>query len=344
MNKNNRALILSVLGSLIIIISVFFSGDIKFANTVEKIFSNEKLIETLFALEFGTVIKKDKQIQSTTVQAPNTVVESYFTPPNITPPNEKPLSEITINGNNSNEYNNISIKNETGVSLSVKDMIEKPHKPPMKGSGPKVLLIHTHGSESYTPTGKNSYNPSDNDRTLDKNYNMIRIGNEVEAVLNKSGIETVHIEEIFDSPTYTGSYDRSLEAITKAMKKNPSIEVVVDLHRDAMIAKDGTKYKPVTEVDGKKTAQLMFVMGSDLGGLVHTDWKKNLNMAVNLQNNLSQKYSGLMRPILLRKQRFNQHVTNASILVEVGTSGNTLEEAILGAKLFANELVSYIKR
>lgn len=343
MKKNNRALILLVLGSLIITISVFFSGDIKLTKMVEKIFSNEKLIETLFTLEFGVAIKEDKQIQSTTVQAPNTVVESHFTPPNIIPENEKPLSEITIKGTNANEYNNIAIKNETGVNLSVKDMIEKPHKPPMKGTGPKVLLVHTHGSESYTPTGKNSYSPSDNDRTLDKNYNMIRIGNEVEAVLNKAGIGTVHIEEIFDSPTYTGSYDRSLEAITKAMKANPSIEIVVDLHRDAMITKTGTKYKAVTEVNGKKTAQLMFVMGTDLGGLVHNDWKKNLNMAVNLQNNLSKKYSGLMRPILLRKQRFNQHVTNASILVEVGTSGNTLEEAILGAKLFAGELIAYIK-
>lgn len=232
----------------------------------------------------------------------------------------------------------VYLKNETDLSVDVATMLQNPFCPPKTGDGPQVLLIHTHASEAYS----NSKGLNGNDRTLNTEYNMIRVGDEIEQVLTDMGVETIHVREICDYPSYNGSYSKSLELIQQQVEANPSIRVVVDVHRDAVIAQDGTRYKMVTEIDGQKAAQLMFVMGSNAGGLSHDHWRDNLNFAVQLQSRLSGQYPTLMRPIILRSSRYNQQVTRGSILLEVGSSGNTLEEALLSARLFGETLGEYL--
>ena len=201
--------------------------------------------------------------------------------------------------------------------------------------GPQILIIHTHGSEAYTPDGTDVYTPSDNNtRTLDTNYNMVRVGTEMEKVFTEMGLGVVHDTTLYDYPQYNGAYDRSAQAVQAYLEQYPTIRIVLDVHRDALIGEDGTVYKAVTTVDGTSTAQVMLVLGSSEGG-EHPNWMENLTLACKIQNGLNTLYPTLARPMTLRSSRYNQQLSTGSLLVEVGTHGNTLQEALAAARLFA---------
>ena len=202
-------------------------------------------------------------------------------------------------------------------------------------AGPQILIMHTHATEAYTMAGDDRYEETDSCRTSDANYNMLRIGEEMKAEFEAQGFSVLHDTTLYDYPSYTGSYTRSLAGIKQILADHPSISVVLDVHRDALIAEDGTVYKAVTEVNGQPTAQVMLVVGTNDGGLEHPNWLDNLDLAAHIQLQMAALEPTLPRPINLRAQRFNQHLTPCSLLVEVGTSGNTLQEAIRGARYFA---------
>lgn len=201
--------------------------------------------------------------------------------------------------------------------------------------GPQILIMHTHGSEAYTMVGDDIYTETDTARTDDPNYNMIRVGEEMKAVFESMGFSVIHDTSLYDYPNYTGSYTRSLAGIQSMLEQYPTISVVLDVHRDALIASDGTVYKAVTQVNGEDVAQVMLVVGTNDGGLTHPGWQDNLNLAAHIQLGMTAIEPTLARPINLRSQRFNQHLTPCSLLVEVGTSGNSLQEALRGARYFA---------
>ena len=201
--------------------------------------------------------------------------------------------------------------------------------------GPQILIVHTHGSEAYTPDGSDVYTPSDNNtRTLDNNYNMVRVGTEMEKVFTEMGLGVVHDTTLYDYPQYNGAYDRSAQAVKAYLEQYPTIRIVLDVHRDALIGEDGTVYKAVTTVDGTSTAQVMLVLGSSEGG-EHPNWMENLTLACKIQNGMNTLYPTLARPMTMRSSRYNQQLCSGSLLVEVGTHGNTLQEALAGARLFA---------
>lgn len=201
--------------------------------------------------------------------------------------------------------------------------------------GPQILIMHTHTTEAYTMDGNDIYEESDPARTTDENYNMIRVGEEMKTVFEALGLSVIHDTTAYDYPGYNGSYGRSLTGTQSYLDQYPTIQVVLDVHRDALIASDGTVYSKTTTIDGEKVAQVMLVVGTNDGGLDHPDWKNHFALAVHLQGAMLALDSTLPRSIDLRSQRFNQHLTPGSLLVEVGTSGNTLQEALAGARLFA---------
>lgn len=258
----------------------------------------------------------------------------------------KPIAALTIAPTNPAGYtafNSIYIKNETTYQIDIESSLNKAIDLGFSSEGPHVLIVHTHGTESYSQTGKSYYTSDDTDRSTDNSKNVIAVGDRIAEILNSNGIETVHITQAFDYPEYNNSYSRALSAISEQMKQTPSIKMVIDVHRDAMTSADGTKYKTVAQIDGKNAAQIMFVCGTNAGGLPHESWYKNLRLMIRLQDTLNNKYQNLMRPINLRKERFNQHTTNGSMIVEIGTSGNTLEEALYSAELFSNTLCEFLK-
>ncbi len=232
----------------------------------------------------------------------------------------------------------VSVNNETSYDIDVASCLSAEVDVRGETEGPRVLIFHTHGSESYTPDAAFPYEPTETERTTDMRYNVVRVGDELQKILEDNGIEAVHIREIYDSPTYSGSYDRSLEAIEEAMDEYPGIRVAIDVHRDSILTDDGRAYKTSCTIDGTEMAQIMFVVGTDDGGLEHPDWQENLNYVTQLQYKLNRAYPGLMRPVNLRTQRFNQHACSGSMLIEVGSSGNTMTEALASIRLFAQTL------
>jgi stage II sporulation protein P len=202
-------------------------------------------------------------------------------------------------------------------------------------SEPQILIMHTHGSEAHTQDGEDIYSETDTARTTDPHYNIIRVGDEIERIFKEMGLSVLHDRELYDYPSYNGAYDRSKAAVQQYLKDYPSIKIVLDIHRDALVGQDGTIYKAVSDIDGSKAAQVLMVMGSDDGGLSHPNWQKNLGLAMKIQQQMNTLWPGLARPITLRSSRFNQQLTTGSILVEIGSHGNTLQEALEGARHFA---------
>lgn len=193
---------------------------------------------------------------------------------------------------------------------------------------PQVLIIHTHGSEAYTMPAGEEYTPSGSYRTADTEKNMIRVGDEIAAVLSQYGISVLHDRQIHDSD-YNSAYGKSRSSAAAYLEKYPSLSFVLDIHRDAISDAEGRQYKVVSKED-PRAAQLSIVMGSNYGA-----WMDNLRLAAAVQANLLKEHPTLMRPIILRSYGYNQGLCNGSLLVEVGAAGNSLDEAIYSARLFA---------
>ena len=208
----------------------------------------------------------------------------------------------------------------------------------LSDDAPQVLIVHTHGSEAYAQTDGDTYEPSDPYRTTDCTHNVVRVGEEMATVFRAHGFGVVHDPTLYDYPSYTGAYDRSGAAVEQWLSKYPTIKIVLDVHRDALVGNDGQVYKMVAQEAGQKVAQVMLVVGSDGGGKEHPRWRDNLAFAVLLQQGLTRGYSQLARPIVLRNSRYNQQLLPGSLLVEVGGHGNTLTEAVDAARLWADNV------
>ena len=193
--------------------------------------------------------------------------------------------------------------------------------------------MHTHASEAFTPAGHDHYAASDTCRTEDTNYNIVHVGDVLADTLTNAGLEVLHDRTIYDYPSYTGSYSRSGAAVQEYLSQYPSLRIVIDLHRDALCS-DSVVYKTVAEVPDAACAQVMLLVGTNASGLYHPHWEENLCLAVYLQDAAVQAHPTLMRPITLVNERYNQHLTRGSLIIEVGSSGNTLQEAVRAVRLF----------
>ena len=209
----------------------------------------------------------------------------------------------------------------------------------LKGEAPAVLILHTHTTESYTKNGEDYAQTSDY-RTLDEAYNMLSVGDAVAEILTQAGIGVIHDRQIHDYPSYSGSYIHSRDAAEEILKQNPSVRLVLDLHRDAL-EKNGVQLRPLAQVDGEHTAQLMFVVGTDISRQSHEAWQENLSLALKLHIQLERLFPGIMRPVNLRTQRFNQDLCPGALLVEVGAAGNTREEALAAAEKLAEAVILF---
>ena len=236
----------------------------------------------------------------------------------------------------------VSIYNHTDYTVDIPALIQNAPQLSVTGDGPKVLIYHSHATEAYTMDGTDVYEPSGDHRTLDTDKNMVRVGEEMKAVFEAAGIGVVHDTTLYDYPSYNDAYNRSVEGVTANLEKYPSIVLALDVHRDALVANDGTIYKVVAgTVDN--CAQVMMVLGTDASGQTHPNWRVNLSLALSIQSALAGKWSTLARPLVLRPTRFNQHLSTGMLLVEVGTHGNTLQEAITAARLYARTAVELME-
>lgn len=208
--------------------------------------------------------------------------------------------------------------------------------------GPQVLIVHTHASEAYTMPPGEEYVPSGDCRTTDRAYNVVRVGEEITKTLENAGLSVLHDITLHDYPEYSGAYGRSLETVQAYMEQYPTISFVLDVHRDAIAGSDGSMYKVVSNTNGMNAAQMSFVIGTDGGGLEHPLWRENLKLAAAIQQHITDTYPTLMRPITVRNSRYNQHTATGSLLVEMGAAGNSLDEALLSARLLGKAVAEVI--
>ena len=231
----------------------------------------------------------------------------------------------------------VYLYNRTGRELNSSLLGEGTVDVPL-GDGPQILIVHTHGSEAYSMDDGDLYEPSDPYRTTDCTHNVVRVGEEMAQVFRAYGLQVIHDTTLCDYPAYNGAYGRSQAVVEQWLAQYPTIKVVLDVHRDALVGGGGEIYKMVSAEAGRKVAQVMIVLGTDAGGAGHPRWKDNMAFALKLQRNLVRGYTSLARPIVLRKSRYNQQLSPGSILVEVGGHGNTLSEAIAGGRLWADNV------
>lgn len=222
-------------------------------------------------------------------------------------------------------------------------LLTRPSALSISQDGPAVLIVHTHSSEAYTMEAGFEYPESDALRTLDERYSVVRVGDEIADILTEAGISVLHDTQPNDYPNYNGAYERMRQTIEEYLAEYPSIRMVLDVHRDAAEDADGNPVALTAEIDGEACAELMLVVGTDEGGLTHPDWQENLANALKVQALLNRSAPGLCRNLDLRTERFNQHETLGSLLVEVGASGNTLAEALRAARIFGQALAVFLR-
>lgn len=237
----------------------------------------------------------------------------------------------------------VYITNSTEHALSIQDLTTS-FDAGLTDEEPQILIIHTHGSEAYTPAPGVEVEYSGNHRSTDTRYNVVAVGDVMAQTFGEAGISVLHDRTLYDYPSYSGSYDRSLKAIESYLTQYPSIHFILDVHRDAIEDTEGNEYKVISPVEGMgNAAQVTIVVGSDGSGLPHPKWMENLKLAVAVQQNITQTYPTLLRPILLRNSRYNQHATTGSLLLEVGAAGNSPEEAALAGKLVARQMAEFLE-
>lgn len=241
------------------------------------------------------------------------------------------------------EADAITIAGACGYRPDKQALLTRPSALSISEDGPAVLIVHTHSSEAYTMEAGFEYPESDSLRTLDERYSVVRVGDEIADILTEAGISVLHDTQPNDYPNYNGAYERMRQTIEGYLAEYPSIQMVMDVHRDAAEDADGNPVALTAEIDGEACAELMLVVGTDEGGLSHPDWQENLANALKLQALLNRSAPGLCRNLDLRTERFNQHETPGSLLIEVGASGNTLAEALRSARIFGQSLAAFLR-
>lgn len=227
-----------------------------------------------------------------------------------------------------NSYAGVNIKNETDFGLTEEILAGE-----VQIDNPKrVLIYHTHTCESYTPSESYSYEMTGNYRTTDLNYNVARVGTELAKILEQKQYTVIHDTTYHDFPAYSGSYDRSYTTVSNLLAGQEKTDIIFDLHRDSI---GDSSYAPTVKIGEEYAAQLMFVIGTNGGGLEHPDWILNLRAAIKIQAKANEKYPGLFKPIVLRNSRYNQNLGRAAAIIEVGATGNTLEQCMTSMKYLA---------
>ena len=298
----------------------------------------ERILETAVRLELGAPAQVQEQtvlVTPTPTPAPEpeaTPAPLLFTADEQAPdrtPEGLPILPTAFPGG-------LTMKNETEYSPDLAALLSQGPGLALPREGVQVLIVHTHTSEAYTPTDSDRYDASDTLRTEDTNYNIVRVGDVLADALEEAGLTMLHDRTIHDYPSYTGAYSRSRDTVEAALAEHPEIAVVIDLHRDALCS-ESVVYKTVAELpDGAAAAQVMQLVRTDGLGLEHPNWERNLRLAVYLQEAADAAHPTLMRPITLVNERYNQHLSPGMLLIEIGSSGNTLQEAIRAAQLFGS--------
>lgn len=242
-------------------------------------------------------------------------------------------------------YGKVRVKNVNKTDIDIKGKLEQELDLSIDKDKPSVLIYHTHTTETYQILDRDFYAVGSLTRTNKEELNMVRVGKAIYGELEKAGYKTIHVTDIHDNP-YSGAYSRSRKTVEQYLKEYPSIQITLDIHRDAIHRSDGTKIAPTAEINGKKAAQIMIISGCQEEGNGITnlpDWEYNLAFALQLQQRLEENFEGITRPLYFCPRSYNMNMTHCSLLVEMGSDANTLEEAVYSGKCLGVALSDILK-
>ncbi len=281
----------------------------------------EDLVSAILFLQTGRIVKATQDQESEPTQQTLPAAATVISQPQL------PLAFSQA------DLELLDINNLTGYSIDPERSLLTPLNWDLSQEGPAVLILHTHTTESYN--NMNDYVETASYRTLDQEYNMVSIGAEVTRLLREGGVQVIHDTTVYDTPSYDDAYSLARQAVRQHLEQNPSIRLVLDIHRDAAQDAAGNQIAYTSDLGGDTAAQLMIVSGSDASGLAYPNWQENLNLAVQLQTAIQRRNPGICRPLSFRAQRYNQDLHPGMLLVEVGSAGNTHQQAVLAARALA---------
>lgn len=303
-----------------------------FFDPLVKFLSQPKISSFLIYLETGRIVR---------FSASDGAVASVFaaeSPEPALPAAETQGAEETLPVFTAADASDIEIRYNCSLRPDLEALITEPLGWDLTGEAPTVLILHTHATESYTKSDGEVYEESASFRTLDEGYNMISVGDHLTELLEEGGITVIHDRTLHDYPSYNGSYTAARKAISAWLEKYPTIQMVLDIHRDAS-GSNNNQMRTSATVNGRSSAQLMLVVGSNASGLNHPEWEENLALALKLQVQLERNAPGICRYINLRSQRFNQDKSPGALIVEVGAAGNTRAEALTAVEVLAEGIL-----
>ena len=287
----------------------------------------------LLAMETGRMARPP---ETETAPPPETTAAATTAPPS-TEPSTEPVPAQPVFSEADGQL--LKLYDMCGYQVDLSALLTQSLRWELTENSPAVLILHTHATESYTQTGQ-QYAESSAFRTLDESYNMLRVGDAVAEVLESYGIGVIHDRTLHDHPNYNGSYNSSRQAAIRYLEQYPSIQLILDVHRDALEYSDGTQLHTSATVNGRESSQLMVVVGTNKNGLTHPNWQQNMALATKLHVQLEKTWPGLMRPINFRSERFNQDLLPGSLLIEVGAAGDSLKQALVAAEALAQGIVA----
>lgn len=339
MNKQKQAFRVGAL-SILLAVLIRMVCSSAFGSEVA-LFSQPRLASFLIYTETGREVPvttvPSSSTAATTVQTepttPTQNIEPIPTPPTPQIPTQKPVFTAE-------DIQYLTMNIECKRSPNVEKLLTKPLNWDLTGSAPTILIVHTHGTEAYTPTADTQYEEFGGEyRTKDERYNMISIGDELTRLLEEAGLSVIHDRTPYDLNDYLDSYDNSRTAVQKHLKEHPSIKMVIDLHRDAAEYADGTQWAARGTLNGQSAAKVMMVVGTNATGLYHPNWETNLSIAEKLTVLMERNHDGMARDLNLRGARFNHDLAMGAMIAEIGATGNTHEEAIRGVSVLAEAII-----
>ncbi len=287
----------------------------------------ETQISSIDEIQNMKEISEDVETENTEEEQNIELAETGITTEVVT---NNPIAE-----NYNTQYGNVKIKNQTDYQLT-----EEMLTPDITIENKNIMIFHTHSCESYTSSEAYPYTPTGNYRTTDLNFTVTRVGTELTTQLQQYGYNVIHDTSYHDYPSYNGSYTSSLKTVESLLQTNPS-DIIIDLHRDAIGSR--SDYAPTVKIGDEEAAQIMFVIGTNAGGLWHPNWNQNLKFAIKIQEKAEELYPGLFKPIMLTTSRYNQHTGKYANIIEVGATGNTLEQCLTSMKYLAKVMDEIMK-
>lgn len=297
--------------------AIFFALTLRIftGTTAASFLTTPAAASAIFYLETGRIIRFYPEERETMIESP--------------PPEKAPEKLRFSEEDTAAVFNESSMDSPNGAALLQQSLAWN-----LRGDSPRVLIFHTHTTESYAG-GRDEFSPY---HTENEAYNMVAVGDALAEILEAGGIRVIHDRQIYDTD-YASAYDASLSGVQEIMEENPGIVLLLDLHRDAAEDADGNQIVTTAEVEGRESARIMAVCGSEGGGYEHPYWEENLAIALKIQSLLGRFSPELCRPTRLCNSRYNQQYYPGSLLFEIGTAGNTLEQAKLAAQYLGRAIL-----